>query len=90
MRGRPPSAPLRLVLFGAIIATLLCILVVRLWFLQVLSADTYARAAEDNRVRLVVSEAPRGRILDRNGEALVTNRPSMVIAVRPGELGDEA
>ncbi len=89
MRGGSPPTDPRLVLFGGIIATLLCVLALRLWSLQVLSADTYARAAEENRVRLALIEAPRGRILDRNGEVLVKNRPSLAVSVRPGELDDE-
>jgi penicillin-binding protein 2 len=89
VRGTP-LARTRLVLFGGIVASLLFALVLRLWSLQVLSWDRYAAAAEQNRVRLMVAEAPRGRILDRNGEVLVKNRPSMVVSVRPGELGESA
>ncbi|MGH2708173.1 MAG: penicillin-binding transpeptidase domain-containing protein, partial [Actinomycetota bacterium] len=88
MRRRSPSSQQRLILFAGVIASLLFALVLRLWFLQVLSGDAYARAAEENRVRLAPTEAPRGRILDRNGEVLVKNRPTFSVSVRPDELDE--
>ncbi len=60
-------------LFGALFA--------RLWFLQAVEgADLEAQVAS-NATRTVITEAPRGRILDRNGVALVDNRQSLVVAV---------
>ena len=70
--------------FGAIAIVMLSLfaaLFARLWFLQVMTAPEYQVAAESNRVRVVQVEAPRGRILDRNGNELVTNRRSIVITV---------
>ncbi len=52
-------------LFGAMLA--------RLWYLQVLSGPEYRAEAQTNRVRLIYTEAPRGRILDRQGRVLVAN-----------------
>lgn len=54
-------------------------LVVRLWGMQLLSSDDYAAQAERNLTREVSIRAPRGRILDRNGEVLVGNRSSMTL-----------
>lgn len=51
------------------------ILVVRLWFLQILRGDEYLRLSENNRVRVQKIGAPRGYILDRDGQVLVANRP---------------
>lgn len=60
-------------LFGALVA--------RLWFLQgVEGADLEARVTS-NTTRTVITQAPRGRILDRTGIALVDNRESLVVAV---------
>jgi penicillin-binding protein 2 len=67
-----------LVLFGALLS--------RLWFLQVLAADRYGDLAEGNRVRQVVVEAPRGRILDRQGRVLVRNRAAWAITVKLSAL----
>jgi penicillin-binding protein 2 len=70
--------------FGAIaivMISLFAALFARLWFLQVMTAPEYQVAAENNRVRVVQIEAPRGRILDRNGNELVKNRRSIVVTV---------
>lgn len=58
----------------------------RLWFLQVLAGDRYAELAESNRVRTVVTDAPRGRILDRDGQELVGNRPALTISADRQQL----
>ena len=55
-------------------AVLLSALVGRLYYLQVLQADRYATLADDNRINIQLLAPPRGRILDRFGEALATNR----------------
>ena len=58
----------------------------RLWYLQVLSGDHYLAEANDNRVREVKVEAPRGKIVDRNGTVLVDNRPALAVQVAPDRL----
>ena len=65
---------MRIAVLGGIALTLLGLLLIRLWFLQVISGEQYAEAAEGNRLRTVVTDAPRGKVLDRNGELLVGNR----------------
>lgn len=57
--------------FAAIIA--------KLWSMQMVSSDYYEEMAEQNRTRTVTTPAPRGRILDRNGVAIVDNRPSLAV-----------
>ena len=52
------------------------VLFFRLWFLQVLDGDKYLAEAKNNRTREFRVSAPRGDILDRNGEVLVDNRPA--------------
>ena len=46
----------------------------RLWYLQVLSGEQYVQQANANRVRDLPIPAPRGEILDREGQPLVTSR----------------
>src|SRR5918997_6461154 len=58
----------------------------RLWYLQVLSGDDYAQAARENRVRAIKVQAPRGEIVDRHGQELVENRPSLSIRLTPDRL----
>jgi len=68
---------------GSIIAMLFT----KLWAMQLVSADEYTKQAELNRTRRISTVAPRGRILDRNGVELVTNRPSLVV-VAGSEVAD--
>ncbi len=66
---------------GIVALSLFAALFTRLWYLQVLTTDEYEVAARDNRTREVILEAPRGRILDRNGEALVQNRRVIQVTI---------
>ena len=60
----------------------------KLWSMQMVSSDYYDELARQNQTRTVTTPAPRGRILDRNGEPIVTNRPSLaVVAYR--DLADD-
>src|SRR3546814_13981811 len=43
--------------------------------------DDFEVVAEANRIREVAVEAPRGRILDRNGTVIVGNRISIQVSV---------
>jgi penicillin-binding protein 2 len=58
----------------------------RLWYLQVLSGDTYRAEANDNRVRAIKVRAPRGEIVDRDGRVLVENRVALAVKVSPKQL----
>jgi penicillin-binding protein 2 len=84
-----PQLALRVAILGGVALVLFAIVFFRLWYLQVLSGDEYVSQANDNRVREVRIQAPRGDIVDRNGEVLVTNRQATVIQVVPGELPPE-
>ncbi len=64
---------------GAFSGTIIGALLARLWSMQVVNSDSYTQQAESNRTRTVTSFASRGRILDRNGVELVTNRPSLTV-----------
>jgi len=68
----------------------LAVLLLRLWSLQVLQHDQYQVKAEDNRVRTVVTPAPRGEIVDDKGNTLATNRTSLVITIDRSVLDRQA
>jgi penicillin-binding protein 2 len=85
MRRPSPLHP-RITVLSAVVSVLLLALLSRLWFLQVLAAERYTDLAEANQVRQVVVEAPRGRILDRQGRVLVRNRAAWAITVKATEL----
>ena len=67
-----------LILFGALVA--------RLWFLQGIEYEVLQREALANVLEPVYEEAPRGRILDRNGRVLVDNKVVQVITLDRKEL----
>ncbi|MCL2756749.1 MAG: penicillin-binding protein 2 [Coriobacteriia bacterium] len=74
-----PEAKGRFYAFGALIAIFFGTLAVRLWTLQILSHDEYVGLADKNMTSNISVPAIRGRILDRNGVELITNRPSIVL-----------
>ena len=68
---------------------LILVLIVRFFQLQILDYDQYSKKANTNRIRKVTTSAPRGLILDRNGQILVDNLPTYIINAVPGELPDK-
>lgn len=75
------SPRLRMSVLGIVVFALFAALFSRLWYLQVMVSDQYEVAAQANRIRVVPVEAPRGRILDRNGKVLVDNRVSVQVTI---------
>jgi penicillin-binding protein 2 len=65
----------RLRLIQALVLLFLGVLGVRLYMLQIVSGAHYAEIAENQRIRLLPILAPRGVIMDRNGNVLVDSRP---------------
>jgi penicillin-binding protein 2 len=74
---------------GGIAIALFAVLFFRLWNLQVLDGDKYLAEAKNNRTREDKVIAPRGDILDRNGEVLVDNRTSLALQLNPGKLPED-
>lgn len=93
-KGGPVPAQLsvRTAVLGGLALAMFSIIFFRLWYLQVLSSGTYKAQAENNQVRDITVQAPRGRILDRAGHVLVDNRTALALQVHPLELpqGSEA
>ena len=73
------SSKSRFKLLTAGIGAVFAAIVAKLWSMQMVSSDYYEELAVQNQTRTITTPAPRGRILDRNGEALVTNRPSLAV-----------
>ncbi|MHB0976545.1 MAG: penicillin-binding protein 2 [Candidatus Aquicultorales bacterium] len=80
---KPDDIRGRLVVFVAVAAVVFSVLLGRLWFMQVISGESYARQADTNRRRVISMEAPRGYIYDRNKKMLVANRPGIAISLLP-------
>ncbi len=70
------------------IGFLFFILSLGLFYTQVVRYDFYKTLSERNRIRVVPLEAPRGRIYDRDGQILVTNRIAFNLAIISQEVKD--
>lgn len=70
------QSPLRLAMLGVLLLGLFASLFARMWYLQVVSEQREAAQSQavENLFRTVFIEAPRGRVLDRNGNVLIDNR----------------
>ena len=64
------------------------ILLLRLWFLQVVHGSYYRDKSENNRTRSIRVEAPRGIIYDRHGKVIVRNRPAFNLAILTEDIKD--
>ncbi|HTP41243.1 MAG TPA: penicillin-binding protein 2 [Nitrospiria bacterium] len=78
----------RLLWMAVILCGIVALLVVRLWGLQVWYGDYYHQLSEQNRLRHVPIQAPRGLIYDRAGRLLVTNVPSLNLYVVEEDMSD--
>ncbi len=81
-----PRIALRIGILGMLTLTVFAVLLLRLWALQVLNGTQYLRAAQNNQLRTVRVQAPRGPILDRYGRVLVSNVAGTAIQVWPSDL----
>lgn len=52
------------------------VIMLRLFFLQVIRGGALAQVSESNRTQVIFLRAPRGDFFDRKGRSLVLNRPS--------------
>jgi penicillin-binding protein 2 len=83
------NARLRLSVLAMVVVSLFAALYARLWYLQVASNAQASVKVTNNQVRFVHEEAPRGRILDRNGKVIVDNRVSEAITVNRAKFTND-
>jgi penicillin-binding protein 2 len=92
-KRRPPEddsfVGMRVGVLLLVALALFAVLAFRLWFLQILSGDEFVSYAQNNRLREVVVEAPRGVIYDRNEQILlVENRAGLSVGLLPMDMYD--
>jgi penicillin-binding protein 2 len=75
------SPRVRLGVVAIVCISLFAALFARLWYLQVMNAPAYSQVAVNRSTRVLTIAPPRGRILDRNGNVLVDNTPTKVVAL---------
>jgi penicillin-binding protein 2 len=81
-----PRGNFRLLRIGILVA--FAVLALQLAQVQIAQGDYYRRAADQNRFRLVQTDALRGIIYDRAGRILVRNVPSFNASIVPADLPD--
>ncbi len=80
---------MRAAIFRIFLYSGLGVLALGLFQTQVIKGGAYRRLSEQNRVRLIPVEAPRGRVFDSGGRLLATNRPSYDVIATPEDIEPE-
>ena len=70
------------------VGTILSLLAVAYWTVQIVRGEYYFSLSENNRIRAVKITAPRGYVLDRNGATLVENEPAYTLHLYRREAKD--
>ena len=71
----------RLIMLMIAVLLAVLVLVLRLFYLQIIQGQEFRRLSLNNSIRLQNIDAPRGFIYDRHGTLLVDNRPSFDLYV---------
>ncbi|SJZ77511.1 peptidoglycan glycosyltransferase [Trichlorobacter thiogenes] len=78
----------RTIPLAIVVTVLFFLLLLRLWYLQIIKVDDYRTMSENNRLRFLPVAASRGALMDRNGTVMVNNRPSFSLSIIPQEVKD--
>lgn len=78
----------RTIPLAVVVTVLFFLLLLRLWYLQIIKVDDYRAMSENNRLRFLPVAASRGALMDRNGTVMVNNRPSFSLSIIPQEVKD--
>ena len=78
----------RVVVGAMLVLALICVLIVRLYYLQVVQYDYHSTLSENNRVHVQPIPPTRGLIYDRNGVVIADNRPSFSLTMTRERAGD--
>ncbi|MBI4364362.1 MAG: penicillin-binding protein 2 [Candidatus Latescibacteria bacterium] len=69
--------------FTLAVAAIFSLVVLRLFYLQVVQGARYRELSEGNRIRVEVLTAPRGEIRDRKGRLIADSVPSFTVTIDP-------
>jgi len=78
----------RLKVYRVILIAAFLILVLRLFYLQVVMASQWQVISEKNRLRMLSIPARRGDIVTADGHVLATSRPVFTVSIMPGASKD--
>ncbi|WP_448562512.1 hypothetical protein [Trichothermofontia sp.] len=74
-----PERTYQAALLMMLVTTLLSVVGLRLWQLQIVQGYHFRNQAEENRIRLIPVPSDRGLILDRRQQYLATNRTGRLL-----------
>ena len=80
----------RIRIIRAVVTGLILAIGAGFWFAQILQGEYYRELAENNRLRKLPIQAPRGLIYDRKGRLLVENIPSYNLTIDRSQATDTA
>ncbi|MGK0486501.1 MAG: penicillin-binding protein 2, partial [Myxococcota bacterium] len=86
--GGPHGVEGRIGIIALLVIVAFLIFIGRLFQLQIVEGADLRSRSEQNFVRTVRLEAPRGDIVDREGRVLATTRPAYRVEVIPNEIHD--
>ena len=78
----------RVVVGAFVVVGLICVLLARLYYLQVVQYEYHSTLSENNRVHVQPIPPTRGLIFDRNGVVIADNRPSFSLSMTRERSGD--
>src|SRR3989338_4446527 len=76
----------RLRIFQAVVYSALGVLAFGLFYTQIIQGYEYRKLGDQNRIRLMPLEAPRGLVFDIKGNLLASNRPSYDVVATPEDM----
>ncbi|MCI0911851.1 penicillin-binding protein 2 [Pseudomonas putida] len=78
----------RVVVGAVAVMLLVCVLIARLYYLQIIQYDYHSTLSENNRVHVQPIPPTRGLIFDRNGVIIADNRPSFSLSMTRERAGN--
>lgn len=76
----------RMIILAMGIAALVCVVIIRLWYLQIYQHQLYTTLSEKNQLNLLPIEPNRGLIYDRHGILLAENTPIFSLEIIPNKV----
>jgi penicillin-binding protein 2 len=77
---------LRVAVLSGVALVMFGIIFFRLWYLQILTGEQYVEKAAKNTLRELPIAAPRGQVVDREGNVLVTSKLANAVQIVPWAL----
>ncbi len=81
-----PISRKSLKIFWWLLVLVIVVLGLRVAYLNIIEGKYYQEVAKGNRIRSVAIRAPRGKIIDRAGQVLVNNIPSLDAVAVPSDF----